>query len=84
MKEIVKYIVNKSEIHNEHHESFLKLLQSQTGKIGLLINERMINLAPQLVPTLHAQLCEDVDWILKENNEDSPAFNLKYILCLSK
>jgi len=84
MKEIVQYICAKSEIHNESHESFYNILRNQTGKVGLLINERMINLSPQLVPTLHSQLCEDIAWIQEQNNEDSEAFKLKYVLCLSK
>jgi len=84
MKEIVQYAVQKSEIHNENHEKFLQVLQTHTNKIGLLINERMINLPPQLVPTLHNQLCEDVKWVKEQNNEDSQAFNLRYILVLSK
>jgi len=84
MKEIVSYIVQKSEVHNENHQAFFDILRNQTDKVGLLINERMINLSPQLVPTLHGQLCEDVNWVQNENNEDSAAFRLKYVLCLSK
>lgn len=84
MKEIVQYTIEKSEKHNSDHEAFVHLLKSQTDHIGLLINERMINLSPQLVPTLHAQLCEDVNWVRDQNNEDSAAFNLKYLLVLSK
>jgi len=84
MKEIIGYIVSKSETHNENHQAFFSVLKDQTDKVGLLINERMINLSPQLVPTLHGQLCEDVNWIQNEKTEDSALFNLKYILVLSK
>lgn len=84
MKEIVQYIVHKSEVHNENHEKFLHILQNQTSKVGLLINERMLNLSPQLIPTLHGQLCEDVNWIRQENSEDSKFFDIRYLLVLSK
>lgn len=84
MKEIVQYVVSKSASFNENHEAFLNTLQTETEKIGLLINERMLNLSPQLVPTLHAQVCEDVNWVQNENNEDSNSFKLKYLLVLSK
>jgi len=84
MKEIVQYIVHKSETHNENHEKFLHILQNQTNKIGLLINERMLNLPPQLIPTLHNQLCEDIKWIKEQNDEDSKVFDLRYLLVLSK
>ena len=84
MKEIVQYVVSKSKSFNENHDLFYKILTTNTNQIGLLINERMINLSPQLVPTLHNQLCQDINWIKEQKNEDTPAFNFKYILCLSK
>jgi len=35
--------------------------------VGLLLNERILNLTPQVVPTLHEQLIEDLKWLKKEN-----------------
>lgn len=40
------------------------LLQRKSGteELGLLINERFVNLPPQLVPPLHKALIEDIEW----------------------
>ena len=38
-QEISKYITDKSKIHNEKHEEFLKILHEKN--VGLLINERL-------------------------------------------
>ena len=84
MKEIVQYIVHKSETHNENHEKFLHILQNQTSKIGLLIHERMLDFSAKLISTLHSQLCQDVNWRKQENNEDSKVFDIRYLLVLSK
>jgi hypothetical protein len=84
MKEIIAYVLNKSESHNEQHNDLLQILQGEPEKVGLVINERMINLSPQLVPTLHNQLCEDIKWNIQENTEEAPLFDLKYLLFFSK
>jgi protein BCP1 len=57
MKEILAYIVDKSSTFNvDKHQQLLQLLSGKAGRVGLLINERVVNLVPQVVPVLHNQL----------------------------
>jgi len=46
MADILKYVTEKSETFNssDDHNKFLEILKSK--KVGLLINERIINVAP--------------------------------------
>lgn len=57
----------------------------QTKTVGLVINERMVNLPYQLVPPLHSALHEDIEWAIE--NEGTPelraSFKFDYFLILS-
>jgi BCCIP len=81
---MIGYILGKSETHNQFHQDLVKLLQSETDKIGVYINERMLNLPPYLVPHLHNQICEDIKWVIQENQPEAPQFDLKYMLFMTK
>ncbi|KAG2840550.1 hypothetical protein PC111_g3443 [Phytophthora cactorum] len=56
-----------------------------TKNVGLLLNERMVNLPYQLVPALHSALHEDIEWAIQ--NEDTEelrnSFEMDYFLILS-
>lgn len=41
------------------------LIQGAKGKVGLLVNERMINCPMQAVPKLHEALAEDIAWAVE-------------------
>jgi len=84
MGELMSYVIEKSKIHNPHHEEFFKILQENADKIGIVINERVLNLSPQLIPTLHSQLCEDIKWVLQEHQQNAQIYDFKYLLFLSK
>jgi protein BCP1 len=58
LKEIIKYVLEKSQAHNSaaSHQALSTLLLSKPHSVGLLINERILNLAPQVVPVIHNQL----------------------------
>jgi hypothetical protein len=43
-----------------------------------------VNLPPQLIPPLHNQLTEDIKWVLEQGNEDTPHFQLGYVIGISK
>ena len=32
------------------------------GRVGLLLNERVVNVPPELCPALHGALCADIEW----------------------
>ena len=41
-------------------------LTSAPGRqVGLLLNERMVNVPPQVAPALHTALLKDLDWAVK-------------------
>eukprot|EP01016_Furgasonia_blochmanni_P021840 TRINITY_DN2397_c0_g2_i1.p1 TRINITY_DN2397_c0_g2~~TRINITY_DN2397_c0_g2_i1.p1 ORF type:complete len:333 (+),score=72.94 TRINITY_DN2397_c0_g2_i1:106-1104(+) len=85
MKEIVSFVVGKSKTHNENHEAFIQTLTTSAHKIGLLVNERIINLPPKCVPVLHNQVVEDLKWVMEQNDEEERMyFNLDYLLCVTK
>uniref|UniRef100_M4BTF8 BCCIP family protein n=1 Tax=Hyaloperonospora arabidopsidis (strain Emoy2) TaxID=559515 RepID=M4BTF8_HYAAE len=56
-----------------------------TKNVGLVLNERMVNLPYQLVPALHLALHEDIEWAME--NEDTKelrdSFQMDYFLILS-
>jgi protein BCP1 len=81
---MMNYVAGKSETHNQHHNELLQILKEETEKVGVVINERMLNLSPQLIPTLHNQLCEDIKWVIQEGGQHAPLFDLKYLLFLTK
>jgi len=84
MGEILKFVAEKSGKYNENHEKLIKILDIEYCNIGLLINERLVNLSPKLTPVLHKQLCEDVSWIKTQKEPDSQYYNFKYLLGISK
>ncbi|KAG7386402.1 hypothetical protein PHYPSEUDO_000331 [Phytophthora pseudosyringae] len=57
----------------------------KTKNVGLVLNERMVNLPYQLVPALHSALHEDIEWAIE--NEDTEAlrssFKMDYFLILA-
>ncbi|KAI9002288.1 p21-C-terminal region-binding protein-domain-containing protein [Gaertneriomyces semiglobifer] len=58
------------------HEQFGCILE----KAGLLINERLINMPPQIVPPMLKMLLEEIEWAL----EDKEPFNFPYYIYISK
>ncbi len=57
---------------------------SVSPKVGLLLNERILNMSPYLVPTLHEQFMVDLDWLKKEEPNDFSKFAFEHVLVLSK
>ncbi|TMW56930.1 hypothetical protein Poli38472_002855 [Pythium oligandrum] len=57
----------------------------QTKNVGLVVNERMVNLPYQLVPPVHSALHEDIEWAI--SNEATPelrkSFEFDYFLLIS-
>ena len=53
--------------------------------MGLLLNERMINLPYLLVPQLHEALPEDIKFTKKQDDvEDPREFDYHYLLVISR
>ncbi|OWZ18884.1 BCCIP family protein [Phytophthora megakarya] len=56
-----------------------------TKNVGLVLNERMVNLPYQLVPALHSALHEDIEWAIEneETEELRNSFKMDYFLILA-
>ncbi|CAI5709472.1 unnamed protein product [Peronospora effusa] len=81
MQQVVQYVTKKCP------NSDLPKLQQilNTKNVGLVLNERMVNLPYQLVPALHSALHEDIEWAIE--NEDTQelrnSFQMDYFLILA-
>jgi len=56
----------------------------QSRKVGLLIQDRLKNVAPELVPPLHAQFMQDLAWAA-ENEDDNikPLIDFQHFILIS-
>jgi hypothetical protein len=59
MKDIRSYLL--SHCKDAARRSALELLLS-VGRVGLLLNERVVNVPPELCPALHESLSADLEW----------------------
>jgi protein BCP1 len=81
VQQIVQYVTKKCP------PAELPRLQQilSTKSVGLVVNERMVNLPYQLVPAIHSALHEDIEWAIE--NEDTPelraSFQFDYFLLLA-
>jgi protein BCP1 len=78
--EILGFILEKSAKFNDKHKKLEEILGGKF-KTGLLLNERIVNLSPQLIPILHGQILEDLKWA---GNEGMGEYQFDYIVCLTK
>lgn len=85
MQQIVKYIMNKvSALPNNYriYNRFNRLFSSSNSRLGLLLNERVVNMPPEIAPALHNSLLQDVAWA--QNKSSNPdAYKFDYVLVLS-
>lgn len=74
--------------NDRQREVFASILGKEGVKgqnVGLLINERMINLPYQLVPQLHEGLPEDIKFTKAQDDiEDPREFDYQYLLVISR
>ena len=85
IKQIKKYLLSKCQ--DQKHRSDLTDLYNgaNNSRLGLIINERVVNLPGQLVPPLHQSLQADIVWA-QENDDtqelkDSFKFTHFAVLC---
>lgn len=81
IQQIVQYLTKKCP--SADLPKLQQILSTKT--VGLLINERMVNLPYQLVPALHSALHQDIEWAI--DNEDTDelrhSFRMEYFLILA-
>ncbi len=86
-QQIVSYVCEKAAkyCNDRQREQFETILNSKSSNVGLLLNERMINLPYVLVPQLHETLPEDIRFTKKQDDiEDPREFDYQYILVISR
>ncbi|PRP86881.1 hypothetical protein PROFUN_03629 [Planoprotostelium fungivorum] len=77
VKQFISYIT--SHCPQQHKKKLDKVLDEK--KVGLLVNERMVNVPLELAPPLHQILYDDIE----KAKKDSPAeFTVDYLIMLSK
>lgn len=87
LQQIVKYVLDKATKHcnPRQKETFETILSGKGTNVGLLLNERMINLPYILVPQLHEALPEDLRFTKKQDDiEDPKEFDYQYLLVISR
>ncbi|KAI9331201.1 p21-C-terminal region-binding protein-domain-containing protein [Obelidium mucronatum] len=73
------YILSKSKKYNkENHDLFESILDSKSS--GLLVNERLINMPPQIVVPMLKMLDEELEWSVEEKKEKP----FEYLVYISK
>lgn len=66
-------------------ENFETILKGGKTNVGLLLNERFINLPYILVPQLHDSLPEDLKFTKRQDDiEDPKEFDYQYLLVISR
>ena len=72
-------------MNDKQRGEFETILKSGKQNVGLLLNERMINLPYLLVPQLHEALPEDIKFTKKQDDvEDPREFDYHYLLVISR
>ncbi|KAJ3300434.1 Mss4p nuclear export [Borealophlyctis nickersoniae] len=80
VKAIRSYLLDKSKKSATIQSRLTSLLNSDTSSVGLIINERLLNMPPQVVPPMFKMLSEEIEWAV----EDGEPFKFDYYLFISK
>lgn len=88
MQSIHDYAISKAEkflSDSSKLDLFKKLLNGSKNNVGLLLNERLINIPDEVVPDMHGHLDSDLDFTRQQDDiEDPKEFNYDYLLVISK
>ncbi len=72
-------------MNDKQKGEFETILKGGKTNVGLLVNERMINLPYVVVPQLHEGLPEDIKFTKKQDDvEDPREFDYQYLLVISR
>ncbi len=66
-KQLQSYLLKKLEHDKPRYQYLEKLFTDETKPLGLILNERMMNIPSQLTPHLHKSLYEEIGWAAEEN-----------------
>lgn len=70
VKQIKQYLLSKAQ--GEQKTQLQQLFENSNQSLGLIVNERMINIPPQLAPPLHKQLFDEINRSVKEDKGQNP------------
>ncbi|TPX58566.1 hypothetical protein SpCBS45565_g07966 [Spizellomyces sp. 'palustris'] len=76
VKDIKGWLLDKSKKNDAVHERMVQIVE----KAGLIFNERLINMPPQIVPPMLKMLLEEMEWAV----EDGEPFRFEYYIYISK
>lgn len=84
-QQIIDYVLAKASKHcNERQRENIETIMTKSN-VGLLLNERLINLPYVLVPQLHESLPEDLRFTKRQDDiEDPKEFDYQYLLVISR
>lgn len=84
MKGIQNYVTKKSEKDNfeSHQATFTRYLEDP--KLGLLVNERYLNLPAALTPMLHNQVIKDRVWAVENDKGFEHEYEFDYLQYIAK
>ncbi|CAA21060.2 nuclear export chaperone [Schizosaccharomyces pombe] len=82
IKQLTSYIISRLAKSNSRLENELqKLLEPNSGsQVGLIVNERLINMPVQVIPPMYNMLLEEMQWAINENEP----YNFTHYLLLSR
>lgn len=66
MQQITSYCLKKADAYCSQAAQFKTILTSKN--VGVLITERFINLPSEVIPNLHSDLPEDLQWTKKQDD----------------
>lgn len=83
LQHIYDYVMKQADAHCAEKAKLTSLLNGKN--VGLLVNERLINMPPTIVPDLHGQLPDDLEFTKEQDDIEEPAeFDYDYLLVLTK
>ncbi|EPY51601.1 CDK regulator [Schizosaccharomyces cryophilus OY26] len=82
IKELTSYVLSRISASNPNMEKQVRELLSPESKaqVGLIVNERLINMPVQVIPPMYNMLLEEMQWAIDENEP----YNFTHYLSLSR
>ncbi|KAI9139945.1 p21-C-terminal region-binding protein-domain-containing protein [Paraphysoderma sedebokerense] len=80
IKQLKNYILEKSKSSDEAHKLLKDLLKSESKKVGLIFNERLINMPWQISSPLYKMLQDE----LNDAAKNGQTYDFDYFILLSK
>ncbi|ORX77083.1 hypothetical protein BCR32DRAFT_329069 [Anaeromyces robustus] len=80
IQQIKKYLNDRLTKKSVSLKKLNGYLNDESKPVGLLLNERLINMPPQVVPPMFRMLLEEIQWAI----EDKEPYEFAYYMVLSK